>query len=127
MFVKLPNRPTMVIRKHGEDIDQNDIDELMYLSTLKVGDLGMLDVDSVDPALSVLSGAVTVDTWTGKPYRPLPGGAPFAGLNNQGATCYMNSILQCLFMTKELRLAIFTWRYDPGRDGATTWGPKYYA
>ena len=124
MFVKLPNRPTMVIRKHGEDIDQNDIDELMYLSTLKVGDLGMLDVDSVDPALS---GAVTVDTWTGKPYRPLPGGAPFAGLNNQGATCYMNSILQCLFMTKELRLAIFTWRYDPGRDGATTWGPKYYA
>jgi ubiquitin C-terminal hydrolase len=33
----------------------------------------------------------------------------FNGLLNQDATCYMNSSLQSLFMTKEFRSAIF-WR-----------------
>nr|XP_024646166.1 uncharacterized protein LOC105473997 isoform X2 [Macaca nemestrina] len=32
-----------------------------------------------------------------------PGGAPFAGLINQGLTCYLNALLQCLFLTPEFR------------------------
>eukprot|EP01083_Nonionella_stella_P118255 352992_1 len=40
----------------------------------------------------------------------------FTGLLNQGATCYLNSLIQSLFMTPELREAVFEWRYDATRD-----------
>ena len=36
----------------------------------------------------------------------------YAGLSNQGATCYMNSMLQTLFMTPEFRQQIYNWKYD---------------
>jgi len=36
----------------------------------------------------------------------------FAGLSNQGATCYMNSLLQTLFMTPEFRRAIYRLKHD---------------
>ncbi len=40
----------------------------------------------------------------------------YVGISNQGATCYLNSLLQTLFMTPEFRRAIFTWRYDKEKD-----------
>lgn len=40
----------------------------------------------------------------------------FVGLNNQGATCYMNALLQTLFMTPEFRNALFEWKYESKRD-----------
>mmetsp|Transcript_22583 Transcript_22583/g.50628 ORF Transcript_22583/g.50628 Transcript_22583/m.50628 type:complete len:916 (+) Transcript_22583:74-2821(+) len=45
-------------------------------------------------------------------------GGSFVGLSNQGATCYLNGLLQTLFMTPEFRRAIFTWNYDKEKDGA---------
>jgi ubiquitin C-terminal hydrolase len=40
----------------------------------------------------------------------------FVGLKNQGATCYLNSLIQSLYMTPIFRKAIFSWRYDKEND-----------
>jgi hypothetical protein len=36
----------------------------------------------------------------------------FVGLSNQGATCYMNSLMQALFMSPEFRAAVYNWSFD---------------
>ena len=41
----------------------------------------------------------------------------FVGLSNQGATCYMNSLLQTLYMTAEFRNTLYKWTYNRERDG----------
>ena len=39
----------------------------------------------------------------------------YVGIHNQGATCYLNSLLQSLFFTPEFRTALlFRWEYVPG-------------
>jgi len=39
------------------------------------------------------------------------------GLLNQGMTCYLNSLLQTLFMTPEFRTSLFQWRYSEEKQG----------
>ena len=36
----------------------------------------------------------------------------FAGLCNQGATCYLNSLVQALYMSPEFRNAVYSWSFD---------------
>eukprot|EP00026_Physarum_polycephalum_P000727 Phypoly_transcript_00728.p1 GENE.Phypoly_transcript_00728~~Phypoly_transcript_00728.p1 ORF type:complete len:1258 (+),score=338.52 Phypoly_transcript_00728:104-3877(+) len=36
----------------------------------------------------------------------------YIGLSNQGATCYMNSLIQTLFMTPEFRNGLYNWSFD---------------
>ncbi len=40
----------------------------------------------------------------------------FVGLSNQGATCYMNSLLQTLYMTPEFRSALYKLDFDRDSD-----------
>eukprot|EP00954_Amorphochlora_amoebiformis_P006013 472198-Amorphochlora_amoeboformis.AAC.2 len=35
----------------------------------------------------------------------------------QGATCYLNSMLQALYMTPQFRSSLFQFRYDESKDG----------
>jgi ubiquitin C-terminal hydrolase len=41
----------------------------------------------------------------------------FIGLSNQGATCYMNSLLQTLYMTPNFRNELYKWQYDREKHG----------
>lgn len=36
----------------------------------------------------------------------------FAGLCNQGATCYLNSLVQALYMSPEFRNAVYAWSFE---------------
>jgi len=36
----------------------------------------------------------------------------YVGLSNQGATCYMNSLIQTLYMTPEFRAALYGWSFE---------------
>lgn len=36
----------------------------------------------------------------------------YVGLVNQAMTCYLNSLLQALFMTPEFRNALYKWQFD---------------
>eukprot|EP01033_Poteriospumella_lacustris_P009379 gene9379-6720_t len=49
---------------------------------------------------------------------PVLVGKKFVGLANQGATCYLNGLIQTLFMTPEFRKAIFSWNYNQEKDGS---------
>lgn len=40
----------------------------------------------------------------------------YVGLVNQAMTCYLNSLLQTLFMTPEFRNALYRWEYKKKRD-----------
>lgn len=42
----------------------------------------------------------------------------FIGLSNQGATCYMNSLLQTLFMTPEFLSRLYQWKWDPSKHNS---------
>jgi ubiquitin C-terminal hydrolase len=42
----------------------------------------------------------------------------FVGLINQAMTCYLNSLLQTLYMTPEFRNAIYRWQYKPALQSA---------
>ena len=42
----------------------------------------------------------------------------YIGLKNQGATCYLNSLIQTLFMTPEFRYEILKWEYNKELNGS---------
>ena len=46
------------------------------------------------------------------PPAPAPAYPGHVGLVNQAMTCYLNSLLQTLFMTPEFRNAMYSWEYD---------------
>ena len=42
--------------------------------------------------------------------------AIYSGLYNQGATCYLNSLLQSLYMTPEFRAGLYAWKFEGEKD-----------
>lgn len=62
--------------------------------------------------------AANVTTTTHSTYATKKSPTGFCGLSNQGATCYLNSLLQSLYMTPELRAALWQWEWDEVRNAA---------
>ncbi|XP_030375681.1 ubiquitin carboxyl-terminal hydrolase 47 [Scaptodrosophila lebanonensis] len=56
----------------------------------------------------------TTETDNGTGVSPRLNGGPrgYVGLVNQAMTCYLNSLLQALFMTPEFRNALYRWEFD---------------
>lgn len=44
----------------------------------------------------------------------------YAGLLNQGATCYLNSLIQVMYCTGDMRAALFDWPYAEAEHGEPT-------
>ncbi|KAL1529261.1 hypothetical protein AB1Y20_000215 [Prymnesium parvum] len=63
-------------------------------------------VDGGAPTPTSASASSPVALWR-HPTPPQPNADGFTGLYNQGATCYLSSVLQSLYMTPELRLALY--------------------
>lgn len=40
----------------------------------------------------------------------------YKGLQNQGATCYLNSLIQTLYMTPEFREILYSWNYKDAEE-----------
>lgn len=80
------------------------------LSSLVFGAAGGAGTRSFAPQTGG-SGSSTVSSWNQKATHG------HAGLANQGATCYMNSLLQALFMTPELRRGLYAWEFKEEDQG----------
>ena len=53
-------------------------------------------------------------------YASRPDTQRYVGLANQGATCYLNSLLQGLYICPEVRHALYAFKYDPALHGEAT-------
>jgi ubiquitin C-terminal hydrolase len=50
----------------------------------------------------------------------------FAGLKNFGATCYMNSVIQQLYMIPDLRYGVLASEVNTGKLFCSKFNHKYY-
>merc|ERR550534_975309 len=62
-------------------------------------------------------GASRPEGGPGRPLFEIRKEGDFAGIWNQGATCYLNSLLQVLFMCPEFRAVLMAWEYNPEVHG----------
>ena len=67
--------------------------------------------ESLSPAISSQGGAT--ELFVEKTFPP------YSGMTNQGATCYLNSVIQSLYFLTPFREAVFKWRHNPELHGST--------
>jgi ubiquitin carboxyl-terminal hydrolase 7 len=94
--------------------EQNFVKKIQHLFYLKENDWGfspfITKKEIMDPEKGYYNpqtDSITLEVWLNVPHgtawdsKKLTG---YVGLTNQGATCYMNSLLQTFYFTNELRL-----------------------
>ncbi|XP_056308078.1 ubiquitin carboxyl-terminal hydrolase 47-like [Danio aesculapii] len=60
------------------------------------------------------------DQWETQTKKWKPDFLCYRGLRNQGATCYLNSVLQTLFMTEEFRKAVVELKLSNGKENCVS-------
>lgn len=81
------------------------------------------DVSSSPPALPSLFDTPSASSFEKTSTRlqiqsdDFPIKSNFVGLVNQAMTCYLNSLLQALYMTPEFRNALYNWEFDGSGEG----------
>ena len=104
---------------HQTDPEKNFVKKIQHLFYLKENDWGFSPFITMKEIMDLERGfynadkdSITLEVWlnadaphgTSWDSKKLTG---FVGLTNQGATCYMNSLLQTLYFTSELRKAVY--------------------
>lgn len=97
--------------------------QFIHLDQLLEAESGLIKDDAVILEVSVSADAPHGVQWDSKKHTG------YIGLKNQGATCYMNSLLQTLFFTNKLRKAVYqmpTETDDPAKSVALAMQRVFY-
>ena len=89
--------------------DKADVQKSAPISNLKIND----NLNSGGTQLEIDNVAKKIEMLKNKERQK-----KYLGLSNQGATCYMNSAIQTLYMTKEFRRSVYAWRYNEDIHGS---------
>jgi ubiquitin carboxyl-terminal hydrolase 7 len=87
--------------KHTFYSKENDWGFSNFMSWNEIFEKGFVHEDSITLEVYVNAEAPHGAYWNSKKYTG------YVGLKNQGATCYMNSLLQTLYFTNHLRKAVY--------------------
>uniref|UniRef100_A0AC35G3A4 USP domain-containing protein n=2 Tax=Panagrolaimus sp. PS1159 TaxID=55785 RepID=A0AC35G3A4_9BILA len=84
-----------------------------------VGEVPSAPVDDPQPSTKLLP-IMPPDSDYESIYHPLDqDGHAYVGLVNQAMTCYLNSLIQALFMTPEFRNILYQWQYNGTMEEAS--------
>jgi ubiquitin C-terminal hydrolase len=93
------------------------IDQDFTGTPVSIGEVATAPVDDPQPSneqsSTKLLPIMPPDTDYQSIYHPKDhDGHPYVGLVNQAMTCYLNSLIQALFMTPEFRNILYQWQYN---------------
>lgn len=97
------------------NLKDQDEDPAPLISPIECSPLSTVPEPPPLPALEYPSFSTGVRTLSPQSSAGPSTGPKFVGLVNQAMTCYLNSLLQALYMTPEFRNALYNWEFD-GHD-----------
>lgn len=95
------SKPVTKRIRHTFSYKENDWGFRDFIAFEKLMNSDYMQDGAIEVEAMVVADVPTGISWDSRKF------AGYVGIENQGATCYMNSLLQTLFFTNELRRAVF--------------------